>query len=186
MDDDQRDLARLLGASIRAARRAIQLTLTDVAARSQLSQPFLSQIENGNVMPSVINLHRIAQVLGTTAHDLLEQGTRVDATVIHVDDSSSYSLGPGAVMRFCTAGSRSMACNEVIADPRSAAESPTSHNGEELLYVISGRIRFVIDDAEHTLEPGSTIYYTASSPHQWFNDTEDTAKFLFICTPPGF
>jgi transcriptional regulator with XRE-family HTH domain len=186
VDDDQQSLARSLGASIRAARRAAGLTLAELAKRTELSQPFLSQAENGNVMPSVINLHRIAQALATTAHALLEQGTRTPTRVVRAGDARTYALGPSAVLRFCVEGTRLMDCNEVAAEPHSAAESATTHAGEEFVYVISGAIRFSVDGDEHYLNPGDTIYYAATSPHQWFNDSDHPAKFLFIGTPPGF
>lgn len=63
MDEDQRTLAVAIGAAIRSARRDAGLTLRDVAAKTGLSQPFLSQAENGHSVPSVMNLHRVAQVL---------------------------------------------------------------------------------------------------------------------------
>lgn len=184
--DDQLLLARSLGASIRAARKAAQLTLSELARRTDLSQPFLSQVENGNTTPSVINLHRIAQTLGTTAHDLLEQSNRSPVKVVRAKEARRYNLGPSAVLRFCVTGTRLMDCNEVTAEPHSAAESGTTHAGEEFVYVISGEIRLNIDGQDVALRAGDTVYYSASVLHQWFNDTDETAVFLFVSTPPSF
>ncbi|MCD0453451.1 XRE family transcriptional regulator [Actinocorallia sp. API 0066] len=186
MDDEQRDLARSLGASIRAARKRAGLTLTELAKEAGVSQPFLSQAENGNVMPSVINLHRVAKALGTTAHQLLESGARRPATVVRAGASRSYPLGPDATVRFCIEGNRALDCNEVTAGPRSAAEAPTTHEGEEFVYVIEGRVRMVIGGSDYLLGPGDTVTYTAALPHQWFNDEDAPARFLFTSTPPGF
>jgi len=186
MDDESQELARALGASIRTARRRAGLTLTELAKEAGVSQPFLSQAENGLVMPSVINLHRIAKALGTTAHRLLENGSRRPATVVRAAESRSYRLGPGATVRFCVEGTRKLDCNEVTAAPHSAAESPTAHEGEEFVYVIEGSVRIAVDGTEHLLGPGDTVTYPATVPHQWFNDTDAPARFLFIGTPAGF
>ncbi|WP_028808644.1 helix-turn-helix domain-containing protein [Streptomyces canus] len=186
MDDEQQDLARSLGASIRVARKAAGLTLTQLAGQAGVSQPFLSQAENGNVMPSIINLHRIAQVLGTTAHQLLEEGARAPARVVRAGEGRSYPLGRGATVRFCVGGNRLMDCNEVTAGPGSAAESATTHTGEEFVYVIDGTVRLVISGTSHLLHAGDTAYYAATESHQWFNDSDAPARFLFTSSPPGF
>ena len=186
VEEDHRDIARSLGASIRAARRSAGLTLTQLADKAGLSQPFLSQAENGNVMPSVINLHRIGQALGTTAHELLESGTPTPPKLLRADQARKYDLSVGAILRFRVEGSSLMHCNEVSAGPRSAAEAATTHAGEEFVYVIEGQVRMVVESEEFTLDPGDTVYYTATRAHQWFNDSDQPAKFLFIGSPPSF
>ncbi|WP_255025016.1 helix-turn-helix domain-containing protein [Rhodococcus sp. GA1] len=186
MDDDQLLLARSLGASIRSARNAADITLTGLAEKTELSQPFLSQIENGHTTPSVLNLHRIAKALGTTAHDLLERGSRLPTRVVRATESRSYNLSPSSVMRFCVAGTRLMDCNEVTAEPNSRADAATTHEGEEFVYVVEGEVRLTIDGSDYTLGPGDTAYYAATTPHQWSNDTDQRARFLFVGTPPSF
>ncbi|WP_327657103.1 helix-turn-helix domain-containing protein [Streptomyces sp. NBC_00483] len=185
-DEEHQDLARSIGASIRAARREAQLTLTQLAKEAGVSQPFLSQAENGKLMPSVINLHRIAQALNTTAHEILERGARPAVRVVRATEGRSYPLGPDATVRFCVGRNRLMDCNEVMAGPHSAAESATTHQGEEFVYVIDGSIRMVIGESEHLLGAGDTVYYAATVPHQWFNDSDTPARFLFTSSPPGF
>ena len=184
--DEHREIARALGSSIRAARRAEGLTLTQLAEKTGLSQSFLSQAENGNVMPSVINLHRVGQALGTTAHELLESSTRSAPRVVRAGQARTYELGEGAILRFCAEGTRLMHCNEVTAGPHSAAEAPTTHAGEEFVYVISGQVRITIGDDEVALDTGDTVYYPSTRPHQWFNDSDEETKFLFVGSPPGF
>ncbi len=184
--DDQIMLARSLGASIREARKSAGITVTGLAEKTELSQPFVSQIENGHTTPSVLNLHRIAKALGTTAHELLERGARAPIKVVRAVDSRSYNLSPSAVLRFCIGGTRLMDCNEVTAEAHSQADSATAHEGEEFVYVIEGEIRLTIDGGDYTLGPGDTAYYAATIPHRWFNDTDRRARFLFVGTPPSF
>ncbi|MEI7548498.1 MAG: helix-turn-helix transcriptional regulator, partial [Actinomycetota bacterium] len=53
-----------LGTAIRGLRLAVGLTMVELADRAGLSQPFLSQIENGRARPSMQSLYRIATALG--------------------------------------------------------------------------------------------------------------------------
>lgn len=55
-----------LGNKIRKRRRAIDMTLQQVAERVGLSISFLSQIERGLSTPSLSSLCNIAEVLGTS------------------------------------------------------------------------------------------------------------------------
>ena len=64
-------LLSTLGRRARALRTAKQLTLREVAERSDLSARFLVQIESGEANVSVRKLAALARVLGTTPADLL-------------------------------------------------------------------------------------------------------------------
>jgi transcriptional regulator with XRE-family HTH domain len=62
-----------LGAFIRAQRQQAELTLRELAARTNVSNPYLSQIERGLHEPSVRVLKAIAGALNVSAETLLAQ-----------------------------------------------------------------------------------------------------------------
>jgi transcriptional regulator with XRE-family HTH domain len=62
-----------LGALIRQQRQQAQLTLRDLAAKANVSNPYLSQIERGLHEPSVRVLKAIATALNLSAESLLQQ-----------------------------------------------------------------------------------------------------------------
>jgi XRE family aerobic/anaerobic benzoate catabolism transcriptional regulator len=66
------DLLPRLGTRLRAHRAARGWTLAELAHRSQISQRFLSDLEAGKANVSVLNLHTVASVLGTSAAALLQ------------------------------------------------------------------------------------------------------------------
>src|SRR3954452_5153102 len=82
-----------LGATIRRLRKEHGLTLVQLAKASQLSHPFLSQLERGLTHPSMRSLYRIAIALGTTQQSLL-------ATSVPEPDGG----GPNAAVRVVRAG----------------------------------------------------------------------------------
>ena len=67
------------------------MTMQELADRCDLSQPFLSQIENSRAMPSLYALHRVAQALGTTTVALLDP-TYSEVTLVRADDGASFML----------------------------------------------------------------------------------------------
>ncbi len=74
----ERDAARAgllsgLGAAVRARRNAAGLTLKDLAARADVSERFLVQLEGGTGNISVVRLEDVAAALGTTGAVLLSE-----------------------------------------------------------------------------------------------------------------
>lgn len=75
--------ANLLGSFIRAQRTMANLSLRQLSALAQVSNPYLSQIERGLSEPSIRVLKSIAEALDISAETLYEQagligGDRVD------------------------------------------------------------------------------------------------------------
>jgi transcriptional regulator with XRE-family HTH domain len=68
-----------LGAFIRAQRQQAELTLRELAARTNVSNPYLSQIERGLHEPSVRVLKAIAGALNLSAETLLTQAGLFEA-----------------------------------------------------------------------------------------------------------
>ena len=62
-----------LGGIIRSQRKLANLSLRDLADRTKVSNPYLSQIERGLHEPSVRVLRAIAQALNISAESLLAQ-----------------------------------------------------------------------------------------------------------------
>ena len=81
-----------MGHAIKQRRHAHAFTLVDLAERAGLSQPFLSQVENGRARPSMSSLHRIATALGTAGVMFLLFPLAHDATTLVV---MSIVLGSG-------------------------------------------------------------------------------------------
>ena len=62
-----------LGRKIKQLRLANDLTLEELANRSELSKGFLSQVERNLTSPSVATLDDILEALGTNLHDFFDQ-----------------------------------------------------------------------------------------------------------------
>jgi transcriptional regulator with XRE-family HTH domain len=67
-----RDMTRLVGRNIRAARRARGLSQWQFAERSGLSVDFIGKVERGTMSPSIESLHQMAEALGLPLPDLFE------------------------------------------------------------------------------------------------------------------
>jgi transcriptional regulator with XRE-family HTH domain len=78
-----------LGAFIRSQRQLANLSLRQLAERTSLSNPYLSQVERGLHEPSVRVLKAISDALNLSAETLLAQAGLVDAVAGRVDGGSA-------------------------------------------------------------------------------------------------
>jgi len=73
LDENAQRQLRALGDFIKAQRQMAELSLRELAARTNVSNPYLSQIERGLHEPSVRVLKAIAAALNMSAESLLKQ-----------------------------------------------------------------------------------------------------------------
>jgi transcriptional regulator with XRE-family HTH domain len=69
----EKDPRRMLGGFIRAQRQMANLSLRQLSALTEVSNPYLSQVERGLHEPSVKVLKAIADALNVSAETLFEQ-----------------------------------------------------------------------------------------------------------------
>lgn len=174
-----------LGQVIRERRLARSLTLVELAAQVDLSQPFLSQVENGRARPSLMSLHRIAEALDTTPQAFFG-GTVVnngpvlvradDVRVVDVDASPTESI-----CHLLLAGNAPFHLLEFDGLPNEFLEYFT-HDGFEATYVISGHVEIDIDGNVTKLGAGDSISYPSRLPHRLRSTGRRRASVLLIET----
>lgn len=140
-----------------------------------MSASFISQVENEKARPRIETLHRIAGVLGTTAQAILADASGGDreakpsgavvsrasaSNVVHQSDDPA----DGAV-RSLIGGQSDFHAMEIRGAPFDFG-APYEHPGNELLYVIDGRVQVEIGDEVHDLGPGDSIGYSGCVPHR--------------------
>lgn len=160
----------LVGPGIRRRRRALELTLAEVARRAGLSTPFLSQIENGRSRPSMGSLQRIADALDTTAVQLLstaEAPRPVDVVrggSASVREAGTEGGGNGR-MRPLVRGHQRLHALEFTGDHDWGREF--RHRNDEILYVADGSAEVEADGNFYRLERGDTLYCAGGLVHRW-------------------
>ena len=86
------DPRRMLGAFIRAQRQMANLSLRQLSALTEVSNPYLSQVERGLHEPSVRVLKSIADALNVSAETLLEQAGLINRTDKPDDEATEGAI----------------------------------------------------------------------------------------------
>jgi transcriptional regulator with XRE-family HTH domain len=165
-----------LGEKIKDLRLARRYTLRQVAGKTGLSIPLLSQIENNAVSPPVATLLRIARALDVNiGHFFREEESKEKAVVVRKDErkkifrrlpvrhgQSGYTYQALAYTR----NAKHMEPFLIEFEPKGKGKlSFLTHRGEEFHFVFRGRLAFYYKDEEIILGPGDSLYFDASVPH---------------------
>jgi mannose-6-phosphate isomerase-like protein (cupin superfamily)/DNA-binding XRE family transcriptional regulator len=170
---DEDAAGRRLGARIRELRTARRLTLVQLAGATELSHPFLSQLERGLAQPSLASLRRIAVALETSPIELIAASDPAGDVpgAIEVQRAGEAVLPEGfasGAARMLAHGARAFHPMAVEADLLEPGET-FSHADEEFVHVVAGRIRIELDGRTHDLAEGDSVYYPGGTSHRWWS-----------------
>lgn len=192
-DDGEDAAAQRLGAHIRRLRHARGLTLVRLADATDLSHPFLSQMERGLAQPSLASLRRIAVALGTSPIELIAAAdapiTGQPAIEVHTrgDDarsrraiSADFAVGTA---RMLAHGGRPFQPMEYESENAAPGEFFT-HDEDEFVYVLSGEVCVELDGAVSVLVPTHSAYYRGGIAHRWWSADGGPYRMLVVKQGP--
>lgn len=165
------------------------MTLHAVGEKSGLSRPFLSRLERGQVSTSIANLMTITGVLGIELGTLFQgapatadQGyvvARLAGRRATAIEATGYQYA-----RLVTGWAAPRLDAFILTFPRrNRADVLTAHEGEELVFVLQGRIVFQLGAEHISLGPGDAVYFRADIPHMGKNVGAADARVLMIASP---
>lgn len=182
---DGSPLRREIGHKLKVARRQQQLSLRALAAKVDFSASFLSQVELGQVSPSIGSLDRIAQALGMHLSDLLSQPISLNGPVLrHGRQASLHSEWSHATIEsLLPADVRTkigVLLMRIEPGGQSGKLSSTSPADKELAFCVRGRTTVTIAEKRYNLCEGDSIFYEAEPIARWQNFGKKIAEVLLI------
>jgi len=180
------DLGGSLGRVLRDARKRQQ-----VAGRAELSVSYLSQIERHLLTPSVGTLKRVAAALGVPTGQLIAPESAAGRALVSVlrkgeckrvtfpQSNISYELLVPDFRRRASALS-------LTAEPGAESGPEQTHEGEDIVVVLSGQLSVDIAGTWYELAAGDTISFNSELPHRWCNRGRQVAKAIWVSSPPYF
>ena len=180
--------ARAVGARVRALREAMGLSLRDLAARSGVSAPMLSQVERGETSPTLAVASRIAAGLELTLSQLLRLDEGGSVAIVRADErrrGGARSRGHRfEVLTPALPGQRAEVSRHTLAPGAATGgpDDPPMHEPgtREVAVVESGRVTLVCDGERHDLEEGDCATFDSDLPHRFENPGEAEAVFLAV------
>src|SRR6266513_2594480 len=175
-----------IGERVRSLREAMDLSLRDLAERSGVSAPMLSQVERGDTSPTLAVARKIAAGLDLTLSQLLRldedrhvvlvragnrrmrrrRGHKVEELTPPLPgqraDVSVHTLAPGAAT--------------------GAPDDPPVHEpgSRETTVLLEGTAELFIDGQRHQLDAGDSVTFDADLPHHFENNGGTDARLIAV------
>ena len=176
-----------IGKKLKELRLQNDLTLRDLASRSELTKGFLSQVERGQTTPSIATLEDILEALGSILSDFFreEEETQIvfPTQDFFVDEQEHYTI------EWIVPNAQKNQMEPIILTLHSHRKSQviSSYQGQEFGYVLKGSVTIVQEGGrKYKVKAQETFYMDGSKSHYLYNHGAGDAKILWITTPPVF
>ncbi|AEE91105.1 Helix-turn-helix domain protein [Tepidanaerobacter acetatoxydans Re1] len=179
-----------IGKKLQLYREQKKITMRELAEKAGITPSMLSQIENGQVNPSINTLKMISIALNVpmfkffitdddTKKYIVRKDSRKTIGWPSEEDIIYWLLTPGISgdIEFCI----------MEIPPHKNQEGVVqSHVGEEVAYILEGPVNILLDGNLYTLYTGDSLVIPSFTNHRWENNSNHTVKIIFAITPPSF
>jgi transcriptional regulator with XRE-family HTH domain len=174
-----------IGAKIREARRQRRLTLQRVSSKSGLSIGFLSQVERDITRPSLSSLVTIARSLDVPVSAFLHRPDLPNAVSRSQGRGQHPSASDGLSFEqlSTTFPGQLLNAQKLHVPPRHRGSGP-SVEGEQVVYVLQGTVRYILDGVIYELEAGDAFHFSSIHAYEISNPTDSPAELISIGTEP--
>lgn len=178
-----RDLDSRVRQRIRDLRLERGLTISALAEQAAIDVSTLSRLESGKRRLAVDHLPVLARALGVSVDELLAPVSHPDPRIIaRPQRRSGMTFWP--LTRNGPANGLQAVKIRIDAE-RSVppAELPV-HEGQDWIYVLSGRMRLILGDDDMVIEAGEAVEFSTWTPH-WFGAVDRPVELLAILGVQG-
>jgi transcriptional regulator with XRE-family HTH domain len=177
-----------VGEKIKHLRETQGMSLDELARKTGFDIKMLENIEQEKITPPLGTMIRLSRALNTVMSSIFsQQQEEKHYSVLRVKDHKSAPLptGRASYHSYIPLGAdlkdRHMDPFIVKLNPEKSKDVvPSVHEGEELIYVIDGEVRIVIEDQVEILTIGDSLYLKSTAPHIVVTNTDQPALILAI------
>ena len=175
------------GQRVRSGREAQGFTVEELGSKTGIDPALIEQLEKGETYLPLGQLIRLSKALSLKMSDVIAHGEQA-FTVVRADQRRSFSrfgkskeashgyeyesLAPDKK-------DRSMEPFVVTLHP-SASDEPSSHDGQEFIYVLDGEMEVIVDEYRDVLKAGDSVYYDSTSMHLVRAHGDKPARILAV------
>jgi transcriptional regulator with XRE-family HTH domain len=180
-----------VGGKIKDLREKNFFTLQDLAAKTGLTKSVLSEIEADEVMPPVATLLKLARALNVgMAYFFRDEAPVEQISVTRAGERVRVKRRPhhregevDYIYESLEARMPGKHMEPLLVDfvPMETADMVfTSHEGEEFLFLLDGRLEFRTNDRVETLSAGDALYFDSALNHSFRSLTDQPAKAVVV------
>jgi transcriptional regulator with XRE-family HTH domain len=177
-----------LGARLKQLRGKRGLSQTELAKLVGVTPSTISQVESNLIYPSLPALLKMAEILAVEVSSFFQEKANLANRVIFPSgeavDIKFPDLPDGSIhAKLLTPVDFESKAEPFILEIPAHQTLPGHffiHKGEEIGYLLSGKLQLKLEKAVSTIRSGDVIYLTSAMPSQWKNPGPGIARLLWI------
>jgi transcriptional regulator with XRE-family HTH domain len=174
-----------VGTHVRRLRTERGISLRELARQTDFSASFMSQVENGQVSPSISSMEKIATALGVTMGEFFAAAAQGEGGLIvrAADRAALGSWWSSAEIEALSPMKPSQRLEPVLITLKPGGRSgkhPYPHPREEFAFVVEGKIDLTLGPQKHALEAGDAVMILARELRLWENPNALPARVLVV------
>lgn len=177
-----------VGEHVRRLRVQAGMSVRALARLSGFSASFMSQVENGQVSPSISSMEKIAAAVGVTLGEFFEAaaGGR-GGSIVRAGDRQSLGSGwsDAQIEALCLPDStaRLEAILITLGPLARSGKHPYAHPREEFAFVLQGEMVLTLGPEEHRLRRGDAARILPGELRLWRNAGRARARVMIVASP---
>ena len=163
-----------------------KITLEQLGQRTGFTKGYLSKLENAKKAPPIATLSKISKALSVEIADFFnKESDRKDIrySIVRKDERKPV-IRDGTIFGYYYESIAYKKHHKKIEPfiitliPHARDHTIFDHRGEELMFVLEGKMMVFLGDEKHILEGGDCIYFDSSIPHRGECIGDKEAKVL--------
>jgi transcriptional regulator with XRE-family HTH domain len=182
-------IKKIVGKKLKAIRLKNDMTIQELAESSRVSSNMISRIERGLTIPSVEILMKLAGVFDKSINYFVEEVSTTHEVVFSSPgkrDKTVYDDEHNMHTESFTSGLRDSQFTSFFCTVKKGGSSGMQnmyHPGDELIYLLEGRLKVDIAGEIHILHSGDSLSFKSHLPHRWDNIGGGDAKVIWTLSP---
>ncbi|WP_217701882.1 XRE family transcriptional regulator [Thalassospira sp. HF15] len=170
----ENNLEIAIGHEVRALRKKLGITISDLASATGISMGMLSKIENGVTSPSLTSLQALASALGVPLTDFFRRYEEPrNAVFVKAGEGIAIERrGTRAGHEYNLLGHIDNNTSGVVVEPylltlteESSSFPAFQHEGMEFIYLLEGEVRYRHGDQLYYMKEGDSLFFDADARH---------------------
>jgi transcriptional regulator with XRE-family HTH domain/KaiC/GvpD/RAD55 family RecA-like ATPase len=188
-DPEKRTTKRTdLGMRLKELRTKRGISQTELAKLVGVTPSTISQVESNLIYPSLPALLKMAEILSIDASSFFQESAEIANRVVF-PASEATNIKLSAMPKGNIEATLLIPLDlELKAEPYLIEIPPKQtlpshffiHKGEEIGYLVTGKLQLKLKNAVHNVKAGDVVYLTTEMPSQWENPGTRAAKLLWI------
>ena len=179
-----------VGERIRQLRLGLGMSVRTLATKTGFSPSLISQVENGQVTPSIASLERIAMALGVSLGKFFAEPDARAVGLVRASGrqklTSTWSPVSIEALGPMDGSGRLEPVMITMAPGGRSGKYPVARSGEKFALIFEGEVTLTLGDEVFVLRKGDTITFTPTTLYQWENIGVGPAQVVIVsvCTLP--